>query len=202
MYQVLHALCALSPPVSHAQGTLVPHLPSDLRTVVPRVPRVLRFLLPHVLRAVRAFVSYVLSALHAFMPHLLCVLQPMYLKCLVLYVFLYLKCSYALRILAALQLACFMWEYQLLRSCPQVAFSKIYFQILELFGLKQLFLSKAAFAQTSSHDQSLSIKVTLSWWGDWSSKKFHESALTRSPQLTVATTTVRPTDLINCFVKT
>ena len=74
MYQVLQALCALTPPVSHAQGTLVPHLPSDLRTAVPRVSRVLRFLLPHVLRAVRAFVSYVLSALHAFMPHLLCVL--------------------------------------------------------------------------------------------------------------------------------
>ena len=165
MYQVLHALCVLSPPVSHAQGTLVPHLPSDLRTVVPRVPRVLRFLLPHVLRAVRAFVSYVLSALHAFMPHLLCVLHAH-----VSHV------SRTLRLLVPKVLLCLTYscclapcvlhvrrEYQLLRSCPQVAFSKIYFQILELFGLKQLFLGKAAFAQTSLHDQSLSIKVTLSW---------------------------------------
>lgn len=186
---------------------------------MPKVLLCLTCLLISALQCHAYLVSYVFSCLTCFVPYVLSCLtclvhcmpscltcsvscMPMYLKCLVLYVFLYLKCSYALRILAALQLACFMWEYQLLRSCPQVAFSKIYFQILELFGLKQLFLSKVAFAQTSLHDQSLSIKVTLLWWGDWSSKKFHESALTRSPQLTVATTTVRPTDLINCFVKT
>ena len=163
MYQVLQALCALTPPVSHAQGTLVPHLPSDLRTAVPRVSRVLRFLLPHVLRAVRAFVSYVLSALHAFMPHLLCVLHAHVSQV-----------SRTLRLLVPKVLLCLTYSCCLtpcvlhvristFALCPQVAFSKIYFQILELFGLKQLFLSKVAFAQTSLHDQSLSIKVTLSW---------------------------------------
>ena len=190
-----------------------------LPCLMPKVLLCLTCLLISALQCHAYLVSYVFSCLTCFVPYVLSCLtclvhcmplcltcsvscMPMYPKCLVLYVFLYLKCSYALRILAALQLACFMWEYQLLRSCPQVAFSKIYFQILELFGLKQLFLSKEAFAQTSLHDQSLLIKLTFSWWGDWSSKKFHPSALTRSPQLTVATTTVRSTDLLNCFVKT
>ena len=51
-------------------------------------------------------------------------------------------------------------------------------------------------------DHSTSMKLTLSWWGGLSTKKFQQSLSTRRAQLSVAATTVRSTDLLNCNVKT
>ena len=50
-------------------------------------------------------------------------------------------------------------------------------------------------------DTQNTIKLTLSWWGGLSTKKFWQSPSTRRAQLSVAAITVRSTDLLNCYVK-
>ena len=52
------------------------------------------------------------------------------------------------------------------------------------------------------HRQAPSISFTSLWWGVLSTKKFQPSASTRTAQLSVAATTVRLTDLLNCNAKT
>ena len=47
-----------------------------------------------------------------------------------------------------------------------------------------------------------SMKLSLSWWGVLSTKKFYQSASTRRAQLSVAVTTVKSTDPLNSNVKT
>ena len=49
---------------------------------------------------------------------------------------------------------------------------------------------------------SLSMNLSLSWLGDFSTKKFHQSVSTRRAQLSIAGTTVSSTDLLKCYVKT
>ena len=55
----------------------------------------------------------------------------------------------------------------------------------------------AALSYTTS---SPSMKLTLSWWGGLSRKKFEPSVSTRA-QLSFVATTVRSKDLLNCYTK-
>ena len=68
---------------------------------------------------------------------------------------------------------------------------------------KQKFVKNSFYLKLlDTHVLSPSMKLTLSWWVDLSTEKFHPSASTRRTQLSVAVATVRSTDLLNDNIKT